>query len=215
MKLVKLEAATRQVVGKGLKRLRREGVTPVHLYGPGVPSASLQVDTVALEKVLRQVGTGHPISITVGSSRKGLMALIREVQRDYLTGAPLHVDFFQVKADEEVVTEVPISITGESPAVKAGLGTLLVNMQHIKVECLPEDIPTSIEADIGHLDEPGHAIHVEDLKPVAGCILQASPTEMVVKVVARRKVEPEEVKEAEVKAEEAIEAVEGEAEQAP
>ena len=215
MKLQELEANSRLAIGKGLKRLRRGGTIPANLYGSKLPSVALQVDTGALEKALRMVGAGHLISLSGDGDWKGTTVLIREVQRNVLTGGPIHVDFFRVSAETMLELDIPIAIVGEAPAVKAGLGTLLLNMRTIKVDCLPADIPPSIEVDVSGLTEAGHALHVQDLKPRAGCTLKANPTEMVVKV-AVHKVE-EEVKPVEAKAEEAVAPAEGEeaAAQAP
>ena len=215
MKLQELEANPRTVIGKGLKRLRRGGVTPANLYGAKLPSVALQINSGVLDKALHSVGAGHLIALSGDGDWKGTTVLIRDVQRDCISGAPVHVDFFRVSAETKLELDIPIAIIGEAPAVKAGLGTLLLNMRTVKVECLPADIPPSIEVDVTGLTEAGHSLHVEDLKPRPGCTLKASPTEMVVKV-AVHKVE-EEVAPVEAKAEEAAAPAEGEeaAAQAP
>lgn len=201
MKLMELQANTRKVVGKGLNTLRREGKTPAHLYGRGVPSQSLEVETPSLEKALKQVGIGHLLALNLDSDKKGVKVLLRDVEKHWESGKPLHVDFYQIRADEKLQIDVPIAIRGEAPAAAGGVGTLLVNMRMFKIECLPEDIPTQIEVDVTGLGEVGQSLHVEDLKLPKGCAVVANPKEMVVKVAPVKVEKVEEKPAAEVPAE--------------
>ena len=92
---VSLPLEDRAVLGKKVKQLRQAGITPVHLYGPGIPSQALQAQSRALSRVLAQAGRNTPISLVIPGDDVAHEAFIREIQRDSVTGELLHVDFFQ------------------------------------------------------------------------------------------------------------------------
>lgn len=175
----KIKVTKREVLGKQVKQLRAQGVTPVHLYGHGVASRALQADTTALEGLLTRAGTSALVDLTVDRARQPVKVLVREVQRNPVTDRLLHVDFFQVSMTEEITVEVPVSLAGE-PASRR----LLVNwmVRNLSLRCLPGDIPAAVEVDIRSLTEPGQAIFVKDLKLAAGIAVLNDPEDIVVRV---------------------------------
>ncbi|GIW12140.1 MAG: hypothetical protein K6U89_17880 [Chloroflexi bacterium] len=88
-----LAAEPRTILGKQVKRLRQAGKTPATLYGPGLPSQSLQVESHALRLLLRELPEGAPLVLTIGTKRQ--QVVLQDVQWDPLTDQPLHVDFYQ------------------------------------------------------------------------------------------------------------------------
>src|ERR1051326_6789399 len=79
-----------------------------------------------------------------------VLAMPREVQRDHIRGELKHVDFIRIARDEKIAVEVPIQLIGESHGVKEG-GVIEHHLWNVHVEAFPQDVPTSIEADISEL----------------------------------------------------------------
>jgi large subunit ribosomal protein L25 len=214
MDKIELKVTNREILGKKVKHLRRQGITPVHLFGHGIESLALQCDTGELERVLGQAGQTRLISLKLAKEKKPRSAVIREFDRDWRRGQLLHVDFYQVKMEEKIKLEVPIVLVGEAPALKSKTNMLEHELGTLTVECLPAKIPTSLEVDISSLIEPEQAIRVKDV-PLDKDITVLNNPELVVAKISLRPVEKveekvvEEVVEAEAEvAEEAAEAPE-------
>ncbi len=211
MDKIELKVANREILGKKVKHLRRQGITPVHLFGHGIKSLSLQCDTGELERVLGQAGQTRLISLKLTKEKKPRTAVVREFDRDWRKGALLHVDFYQVKMEEKIKLEVPVVLVGEAPALKSKANMLEHELGTLTVECLPAKIPTSLEVDISSLTEPEQAIRVKDVSLDKDITVLNNPELVVVKISLRpvekveEKVEEELVEVAE-EAEEAAEA---------
>ena len=188
MDKIELVAHKRDLLGKKVRFLRREGITPVNLYGHGLESTSLQIETPALKKALAQAGRTSLVHLKVGSVKRAHIAIVRGIQRDPVKGELLHVDFYQVRMDEKLKIEVPLVLMGKAPAVKDQGGILVQEMSSIEVECLPANMPHSIEADISGLVQLDQAVHVKDLHVGEGVTILADPGKVVAKI-ARLRVE--------------------------
>ena len=185
MKQTELLATTRETLGKKVRFLRRQGITPVHLFGHNVESVALQCDTAQLKRVLAQTGRTRLISLKVDEAKKPRNVVIREVQREPRTSELLHVDFYQVSMAEKIRVEVPIVSVGEAPALKLKENFLLQELNSLSVECLPGEIPNRVDIDLTSLTEVGQAIHVRDITlDKEGTILN-NPEQLVVKISAR------------------------------
>ncbi len=103
-----LKVSHRDITGKKVKLLRKEGITPVNMYGPNIESVSLQVETALLKRLLAKVGKNALISLKLDGGKKPKMVMVRDIQRDPLTGALLHVDFFQVEMTHKIRADVPL-----------------------------------------------------------------------------------------------------------
>ncbi len=160
--------ANRQVVGKKVKALRREGVVPVHYYGKGKESLTLQAGAVTLRKVVTEAGANIPVEVVVEGSEESDICFVREVQRHPVNGSLLHVDFMHVDISELVTAEVPVVLTGQSEAVRELGGVLLQPFQTLPVEALPLNMPESITIDITPLSEFGESIRVGDIEVEEG-----------------------------------------------
>jgi len=203
MKPLEINANKREVMGKKVRALRRTGITPAHLYGKGTEPTSLQVDSLALGKILSRAGTSRLISLKVDGESEPRNVLVKEVQTDHLGETVIHLDLFQVSMTEKIKVRVPVVMTGEAPAVKAKLGTVMQNMRTVEVACLPADMPSSLEVDLSVLVELDDSIHVRDMKPKEGISIVSDPDDLIVKVgMVRVHVE-------EVKPTEAVAAAEG------
>jgi len=185
MKQTELLATTRETLGKKVRFLRRQGITPVHLFGHNVESVALQCDTAQLKRVLAQTGQTRLISLKVDEAKKPRNVVIREVQREPRTSELLHVDFYQVSMAEKIRVEIPIISIGEAPALKLKENFLLQELNSLSVECLPGEIPNRVGLDLTSLTEVGQAIHVKDIMlDKEGTILN-NPEQLVVKISVR------------------------------
>jgi len=201
-----LTAHTREIRGKKVKALRRQGITPVHVFGHGIEPEAMQCDTIELYKVLAQAGTTGIVGLKVDKSRKKRNVMIREVQREPRSGQILHVDLYQIRMEEKLKVDVPIILTGEAPALKLKENFLSHELDSLSVECLPDDIPNHIEVDVTILEEADQSIHVQDIVLGEEITVLNSPEQLVAKINVRHL-------EREIEAEEAEAAEEGEAEE--
>lgn len=187
---LELDAEPREVLGKRVARLRRAGVTPANIIGHRIPSQAIQVPTLALSTTLRQARGTHLVRLRVAGEAAPRMVLVRHVSRKPTNDLLLHVDFYQVSMTEKTVVEIPIVLTGTSPAVENG-GTLLQQLSTLTVECLPGDIPNRIEMDISGLTEDHPRLHIADLRLPPNVTATEPPDEVVVTVVAESAAEAE------------------------
>lgn len=163
MDKVKLAAKAREVFGRKTKKGKREGLIPAVVYGRGVETKSLWVKTLDFERLLKKSGESTMIGLDIdGENNRNV--LIYETQKDPVTGKYLHIDFFQVRMDEEIETEVELVFVGNAPAVKETGGILVKNMNEITVKCLPGDLPSEIKVDISRLKTFDDYIYVKDLE---------------------------------------------------
>ena len=209
---MELRVTTREVLGKKVRFLRREGIIPVHLFGHGIKSEALQCDATELQHILAQAGKTRLIGLKLDKSKKPRNVVVRETQRDPRTGKLLHVDFYQVRMTEKIKVEVPIVLIGEAPALKTKGNMLIQELNSLAIECLPEDIPASVEVDLDCLTEAEQAIHVKDIMLGEGISVFNEPEHVVAKIsllpVEKVEVEEEVEEELEEEAEEAVEAPE-------
>ena len=220
MDKIELKVASREILGKRVKHLRRQGITPVHVFGHGIESLALQCDTKELERVLSRAGQTRLIDLKLAKEKKPRTVVVREFDRDWRRGELVHVDFYQVKMEEKIRLEIPVVLIGEAPALKAKTNMLDHALGTLTVECLPAKIPGSIEVDISYLAELDQAIRVKDITLDKDITVLNNPDLVVAKISVRpvEKVEEkvvEEVVEAEAKAEVAEEAAEAPKEAAP
>ena len=186
MDKIELDAHKRDLLGKKVRFLRRKGITPVSLYGHGVESSALQIETPALKKALAQAGKTSIIYLKVGSAKRQHMAIVRGIQRDPVKGELLHVDFYQVRMDQKLKIQVPLVLMGKAPAVKELGGILVQEMNSVEVECLPANMCHSIELDISNLVNLDQALHVKDLKVGEGITIVTGPEKVVAKIARLR-----------------------------
>ena len=198
MEQIELEVATREVLGKKVRFLRRQGTTPVHLFGHGIESEALQCDTAQLQRVLAQAGRTKLIDLKLDKAKKPRKIVIREIQRNPQTGDLLHVDFYQVRMAEKIKVEVPIVLVGEAPALKLKENMLVQDLTSLTIESLPDEIPASVELDLSLLTEVEQLIRVKEIILSEGVTVLTDPEHTVVKISSRPVEKIEEVVEEEV-----------------
>jgi len=185
MDQIKLEVNKREVLGKKVRFLRRQGITPVHLFGHGIESMALQSDTVKLKHVLTEAGEARVISLKLDDEKRSRSVLVREVQVDSLKNMLLHVDFYQVKKTEQVKVEIPVTLVGKAPALELRTNILMQELHALTVECLPTKIPASVELDISSLTEAGQTVRVKDIELEKAVTVLNDPELVVVKIGKR------------------------------
>jgi large subunit ribosomal protein L25 len=179
---LKLTATKRDVLGKRNRFLRRQGITPAHLFGHSLESLSLQCDTAELKRIVAHSGTTRLVSLKIEGDKTPKSVFVREIQRDALGKQLLHVDFYQVRKGEKMTMDVPIVLVGEAPAMKGKGRMISRGITILSIECLPEKVPPQIEVDISGLMELEQAIHVKDIVLDPDITVHIDPEQLVVKV---------------------------------
>ncbi|MCX6765647.1 MAG: 50S ribosomal protein L25 [Candidatus Moranbacteria bacterium] len=207
-----LKSKIREVMGKKIKVHRKAGLIPAVLYGNKITSRPLWVNYSDFEKSYDQAGESTILELDIDGKNKANV-LIHDVQIDPLSEKFSHIDFFQVRMDQKIETEIPLEFIGESEAVKALGGVLVKSIDAIPINCLPADLPAKIEVDTGALKTFDDVIKISDLN-ISDKVKILVDTETVVANVAPPRSE-EELAKLEEKVEEDVAAIEGVAEKAP
>ena len=179
MARAKLKLEERKVLGKKVKKLRREGVLPANVYGKDIKSKSAQVPLTDFLKVYKEEGETGLIDVEIG--KETIPVLIHNVQTNY-KHEPLHADFFKVNLKEKVKAMVPIELTGEPKAVVDKVGLLMAILNELEVEALPTDLPEKIEVEVANLANIDAQITVSDLKLPEGVETLTDPNQVVAKI---------------------------------
>ena len=209
---LQLAAEPREVVGKKVAALRREGRLPAVVYGHGIGSENVSIDAHEFELLRRKAGQNALINLSV-HGKKARPVLVHGVQVHPLKRNPVHVDLFLVRMTEELTVDVPLVATGVSSAVEQQNGTLMHPIESVRVKALPDHLPQSIEYSIDSLVDFDAAIRVSDLTIPSDVTLLTEPDQIVATVLASRlqaEAEAIAVEEAEAVAEAAAETGEGE-----
>lgn len=179
-----LRAVRREKVGERARQVRQAGYIPAVLYGHGRPTLSLAVKGDEFLRIWEKVGTSTLFDLAVDDRTQ--KTLIYDVQYDPLTDRPIHVDFYAVREDEELETEVPLVFVGEAPAVVELGGTLVKNRDEVLVRALPANLPHEIKVDVSSLKTFDDVIRIKDLEVPARVELVAEGEEVVANVTPPR-----------------------------
>lgn len=213
MDRLSLHAEERKVLGKKVKKLRRDGKLPGHVFGKGIETELVTVDIKDFLKTFHQAGETGLVDLKIGTE-KVKPVLVREVQYDPISGHPIHIDFYQVNLTEKVKVPVPLVLIGEQPeAVHLGEVIVLQTLNEVEVEALPTDLVEKIEVDISSLKQIDDAITLGQLNyDREKLTIHADPEEIVVKLAPAVSAEMEKLLEEEA-AEKAAQAAEAAAEE--
>jgi large subunit ribosomal protein L25 len=208
-----IQATRRNIKGKQVKALRREGKLPAIIYGKHlVEPIPLLLDMHNSSHSLAKIGSSDLITLDVDGEQ--YPSLVREKQRDFIYGNLLHVDFQSISMDEKLRTTVRINLIGEPPAVKEFSGILVTGEGELEIECLPADLPSVIQVDVSRLEKIGDVIAVRDIIMPENVTLLSDLDELVAHVTAPMAEEVVEEAPVEVEAEpEVIEKGKGEEEE--
>lgn len=188
-----LVAEPREIIGKKVKRLRRDGLVPAVLYGSGEPQ-HVQLATRDLSRVLRFAGSNDLIDVDVAGKKHRV--LVRDVQRHVTRGDLLHVDFLTVDMTQKMSAEATVILTGISPFAESGDGVVNQVLFAINIEALPDDLVSEIEVDVSSIVDVNSQILVSELGVPEGIEILDDPNDPVVTgALARAALEEEEEEE--------------------
>ena len=179
---VALELQPRELLGKKVGRLRRAGIIPVHLYGPGVESRSLQCAARHLITTLAAVGASSPVTVTIEGESGSHLAFAREIQWDPRRDTVLHVDLLAADVSRPVSAQVSVVFEGEAPGAARSSDNVIQQLVSIEVSALPLDMPSQITIDLSVMTEPGSVIRVGDVVLPSGVSLLTDTEEIVARI---------------------------------
>lgn len=160
---LKVEERDEQETGSSsARRMRREGFVPAVVYGHGQASRNLKVPEKDLQALLDRISVDNTLVDLEVDGGQTTRVLIREVQRHPWRSRVLHVDFFEIRADEKIRVAVPLELVGTPIGVREDGGILQQSRHDIEVECLPGEIPERFDLDVSNL-QIGDSLHVADL----------------------------------------------------
>ena len=186
-----LEAKKREVIGKQVKALRREGFLPAVIYGTDIEPLPLTLNTREVRQTLDRIGANTLITLKIG--KKEHLALVRDLQREVISRDLLHIDFQAVSLEETITTTVPVMVIGEAPAVKEMNALLVTGLDFLQIEAKAKDLPDTIRVDVSELAEIGDNILVKDIIISGDVSILDDPEETVIVVAAPTlmEIEPE------------------------
>ncbi len=155
MKSITIKGSERENVGKkATKAVRDAGMVPCVIYGGNQP-----VHFTADERAFKSlVYTPNAHTVVIELAGKNVDAILQDIQFHPVSDKILHIDFFELQDDREVVMEVPVHVTGKSPGVMGG-GVLRLNQRRLKVKALPKNLPDVITIDISDM-QMGNKMYV-------------------------------------------------------
>ncbi|MBX4190978.1 50S ribosomal protein L25 [Candidatus Saccharibacteria bacterium] len=190
---VKLQQRT--AIGKGLNRLRHDGVVPAVIHNHGAESIHVMGPEMELVKIYQAAGKHHPLNLEVGDDK--YLALIKDAHFDPVKRRLQHIVFQAIRQNEKVEAEIPIRIEGDVPAEKAGL-MLLRQLDAVEIEALPRDLPDELVISAETLVELHDKITVADLQVPSGVTILTDPEHPIATVAESRAMAAEEAAVAEV-----------------
>ncbi|MDO8584146.1 MAG: 50S ribosomal protein L25 [bacterium] len=184
-----IDAEVRTQTGRQATAVRNADRIPAVVYGHGIEATSISVPRSAFVKTYKLAGYSSLVDLNMSGSAP-VKVVIKEVQLEPIKNIPVHVDFYQVRMDEEMTATVPFKFVGESDAVKTAAGTLIKSMDEIEVTCLPADLPAAIEVDLSALKTFEDAITIGNLVMPKG-VVAAGDASLTIATVARPLTEDE------------------------
>jgi len=205
LELIEIKTKIRTTTGNGpARRLRMSGQIPAVLYGPKTDSVLLSVNKGDLELLFKEGGIGQVVLnlvIQKNGETTTRPAMIKELQTHPVSRNFIHIDFYEIKMDQKITAKIPVVTTGTAKGVELG-GIVQIIRRELEVECLPLEVPESIEIDISDLDI-GDSIHVGKIHLEGGIEFLEEDDYTVVTVVSPKMEEEEPEEEEEIEEEDA------------
>jgi large subunit ribosomal protein L25 len=170
---MELSVVVREKMRGQVKSLLEGGFIPAELYGHGIPNVHISVPAKEFGKIFKEAGENTVVTLVIGAQKHPV--LIHNVQRNFLTGDLIHIDFYQVNMKEAIVAKIPLEFIGDAPAVREQGATVNKSMLELEVEALPNDLPHRLTVDISTLDEMNKSIYVRDIVVPAGVKILVDP----------------------------------------
>ena len=182
---INLTATTRTILGKKVKRSRQRGLVPAVVYGHGMDSTPIFVNSREYKKVYQQAGTSTLVDLAI-DDKSPIKVLFHTPQYHHIHNEAIHADMFAVNMSEKIETSIPIAFVGESAAVKEMEGNFITNKTEINIKCLPSDLISEVEVDVSVLDGFDKQIHISDIKVPDTIEITDDPEDVVALVTAPR-----------------------------
>jgi large subunit ribosomal protein L25 len=173
---VTIAALPRTVLGKQVKRLRRDGRLPANVYGKGIPSVAIDIEAREFLRNIKAAGVRGMFELSIDGEGEQRYVIIRGLTRQGGMGDPIHVDFYQVDPNQPTQANVALRMVGESPAVKDLAGTLLQSLDLVSIRCRPLQIPEAIELDVSPIVNFDVTLTVGDIVPPEGVEILTDPS---------------------------------------
>lgn len=180
MQREKFKVEKRTVVGKKVRKIRKEGLLPTNIYGKDFKSVACQLPLKEFKNVYKKVHETGLVDLNFDSQT--LPVLIHNVQFDPRDHEILHADFYKVDLKEKIKANIPVVSIDESPAVIDKKGLLLQIVSELEVEALPTDLPEKLEVSIANLKEVGEEILASSIKAPSGVTILTDPNKIVLKI---------------------------------
>jgi large subunit ribosomal protein L25 len=179
--VIAIDLNKREIIGKGLNKLKAEGQIPAVIHQPGKDSLIVSGNFIELTKVYEKAGRHHPVNVTIGTEK--LLTIIKNVDIDPAKHRIRHIVFGAINLKEKVYTVIPVKLTGEAPAARVNL---LVHqlIEEVEVAALPNDLPDSINVSIESLAEVDDRITIGDITPPKGVEIEVEKDQVIVIVDA-------------------------------
>ena len=190
-----LNASLRKIFGKQTRSMRKNGLIPANIFGEKMEPLAISFDQKAFNETFKIAGETNVVYIAVDS--KKIPTLISEIQIHPVTQSILHIDLRKIDLTHKIEAHVPILLVGESEAVESKNGVVISQMDEVKIESLPEDIPNQIEIDISKLSEIGDIFRVSDLVVEGSFVILDEHERAIVSIIEHKEeeIEPETVSE--------------------
>lgn len=202
MEEIVFQANRRQVIGKKVNVLRRDGLLPAIVYGHNIEPIPITMDMRETSRALDFLSPSALVVLDIDGEKH--YTLVRDKQRNPVRRDIIHVDFQAVSLTETVRADVVINFIGDAPAVETYLAIFVPSLEQLSIECLPTNLPERIDVDISGLVEIGDNILVGNLAVPEGVEILNDPEDVVAVVIAPA-AEEEEVEEEEFEYEEGAE----------
>lgn len=176
-----LQATTREITGKQVKQIRKQGQMPGVVYGHDKKNQNIAVDAFTYERLFRKAGTSTLVDLVVDGG-KSVKVLMHEPQMHPTKPLAVHADFYIVKMNEKLQTEIPLHFVGEAPVVSDMDGILNTQLEEITVECFPDKLVSAIEIDLSSLATFEDIIRVSDITAPEGIEILDDAEAVVVSV---------------------------------
>lgn len=162
--MLKLKVEKREIIGKKVKKLRRDNIIPATLYGAKIKPKSIQVKYKDFVSLYEKAGESTLINLDSKNFKKQIPVLIHNMQLDPVEDRIIHIDFLAVQVDKPIKASVSLEFIGTSKAVLEQEGTLVKNINEVEIQALPLDLPHEIKVDISKLETFEDRITIADIE---------------------------------------------------
>ncbi len=160
--MLTLKFFPREILGKKVKKLRKENLIPAEIYGHNIKNQHISVNKNEFLKIF-QIAEKSSVIELINEKGEKIPVIIQDIQKDPIKNEIITIDFHQVKLTEKIKIKIPIELVNEAPALKKGY-MIIKNLNEIEIETLAKNIPHKIEVDISRLENLKQSIFVKDLK---------------------------------------------------